>query len=95
MKNKKATLMEVAPQIEVIAGILNIFNKNPKDFLNLVTEKRLKLKNIDRNDILRLIEDRNTAKADKDYQRSDEIREELNKMGVIIQDTADGVEWRL
>ncbi len=95
MKNKKATLKEVAPQVKVIADILNIFNKDPKEFLNMITEKRLKLKNIDKNDILNLIEARKLAKQEKNYQKSDEIREQLNKMGVIIQDTANGVEWRL
>jgi cysteinyl-tRNA synthetase len=95
MKEKKATLIEVEPQIKVISDILNIFNKNPKDFLNIITEKRLKMKNINKEDILKLIEDRKVAKIEKNYQRSDEIRDELNKMGVTIQDTPDGVEWRL
>ena len=95
MKEKKATLMQVKPQIEIIAEILNIFNKKPKDFLNIITEKRLILKNIKKEDILNLIEDRKVAKIEKNYQRSDEIRDELNKMGVTIQDTPNGVEWRL
>ena len=95
LKDKKATLKEVKPQIETIASILNIFNKEPKEFLNIITEKRLKLKNINKEDILKLIEDRNNAKKEKNYQKADEIREELNKMGVIIQDTPNGVEWRL
>jgi cysteinyl-tRNA synthetase len=95
MKNKKATLKEVAPQIKTIAEILNIFNKEPKKFLNSITEKRLKIRNIDKNMILELIEERNLAKKEKNYQKSDEIRDKLNNMGVVIQDTPNGVEWRL
>jgi len=40
-----------------------------------------------------LLDERMQAKADKNYARADEIRDELAAMGVAIEDTADGPKW--
>ncbi len=95
MKNKKATLVEVLPQVKIIASILAIFEQKPQDYISNVTDKRLTLKGLSKEMILSKIEDRNMAKADKNYDLSDQIRDELLNMGVLIQDTANGTVWRL
>ena len=40
------------------------------------------------------IEERNKAKADKDYKRADEIRDELKEKGISILDTREGTKYR-
>ncbi len=40
-----------------------------------------------------LIRDRDTARADKNYTKSDELRAELEKNGIGIKDTSDGGIW--
>ncbi|QQE78548.1 cysteine--tRNA ligase [Alicyclobacillus sp. SO9] len=44
-------------------------------------------------DILKLIEDRNEARARRDFQRADEIRDELQNNGIILEDTPQGTRW--
>ena len=44
--------------------------------------------------IKNLIKERNDARASKNFQRADDIRSELNDMGIEIEDTADGTIWR-
>jgi cysteinyl-tRNA synthetase len=41
-----------------------------------------------------LLADRQKARARKDYQRSDEIREELKARGILVEDGRDGQTWR-
>ncbi|SIN90632.1 cysteinyl-tRNA synthetase [Carnobacterium alterfunditum] len=41
-----------------------------------------------------LIEERNAARAAKDFQRSDEIRDQLKEEGIILDDTPQGTRWR-
>ncbi|MCH7879448.1 MAG: cysteine--tRNA ligase [candidate division Zixibacteria bacterium] len=41
-----------------------------------------------------LIEKRNAAKKNKDFQTADSIREQLTAMGIVIEDTPQGVKWR-
>ena len=44
--------------------------------------------------IEQLIEDRNAARAAKNFQRSDEIRDQLKEEGIILDDTPQGTRWR-
>lgn len=41
-----------------------------------------------------LIQEREEARTKKNYNRSDEIREQLNEEGIILEDTPQGVRWR-
>ncbi len=41
-----------------------------------------------------LIEERHQARRDRDFPRSDEIRDELAAKGIILEDTKDGVRWK-
>ncbi|MFT4562180.1 MAG: cysteinyl-tRNA synthetase [Gammaproteobacteria bacterium] len=41
-----------------------------------------------------LIAARETARKEKNWQRSDEIRDELSAMGIVIQDGPNGTTWR-
>lgn len=45
------------------------------------------------DDHKRLIIERSRAREDKDYARSDEIRDELTKSGIAVRDTASGPVW--
>lgn len=44
--------------------------------------------------IKQLIEERNEARKNKDFARSDEIREQLKEQGIILEDTAQGTRFR-
>ncbi len=41
-----------------------------------------------------LIEKRKAAKKNRDFQTADSIRDQLTEMGIIIEDTPQGVKWR-
>jgi cysteinyl-tRNA synthetase len=45
-------------------------------------------------DIRRLMAERDAARASKDYARSDELRDELQTMGLEVMDTAEGTKVR-
>ncbi|KRN88456.1 cysteine--tRNA ligase [Ligilactobacillus ceti] len=46
------------------------------------------------DDIDALIKERDEARANRDFARSDEIRDELKAQGVILEDTPQGTRWR-
>lgn len=41
-----------------------------------------------------LIEERNAARAAKDFARADEIRDQLDAQGIVLEDGAGGTTWR-
>lgn len=46
------------------------------------------------DEVDQLIEERNQARKDKNFARSDEIRDQLKEQGIILEDTPQGVRWR-
>ncbi len=50
-------------------------------------------KSLDR-EVEELIEKRQAARKEKNFAEADRIRDELGKMGIILEDTPQGVKWR-
>ena len=61
------------------------------DVLGLIVEKEEELL---AEDIEALIAERQAARKAKNFQRADEIRNELLEKGIILEDTREGVKWR-
>jgi cysteinyl-tRNA synthetase len=45
-------------------------------------------------DVDALIAERNIARKQRNFKRSDEIRDELAAKGIVIEDSKDGVRWK-
>ena len=45
-------------------------------------------------DIEKLIEERQMARKEKNFARADEIRDTLLEMGIVLEDTREGVKWK-
>ena len=61
------------------------------DVLGLIVEKQEE--SVDA-DIDKLIEDRQAARKNKDFAKADQIRDDLLKQGIILEDTKEGVKWK-
>jgi cysteinyl-tRNA synthetase len=59
--------------------------------LGLETKKEEELLD---TDIEQLIEERQAARKNKDFARSDEIRNLLLEKGIVLEDTREGVRWK-
>ncbi|MEF9934811.1 MAG: cysteine--tRNA ligase [Clostridium sp.] len=64
--------------IRELGGILGILQK--------VSEEKFP------KEITSLVEERQLARKNKDFKRADEIRDELKELGVVVEDTAQGVK---
>ncbi|MCR5100800.1 MAG: cysteine--tRNA ligase [Butyrivibrio sp.] len=61
------------------------------DILGLIVERKEELGD---EEIEKLIEERQAARKNKDFARADEIRNQLLDMGIILEDTREGVKWK-
>ena len=50
---------------------------------------------IRREAIDRLVNERAAARSAKDFAKADEVRKQLQEMGIMVQDTAQGSEWEV
>ncbi len=74
---------------EDLASILEVFKKF--DSVLAVMEP---LDTLVDSEIEALIKERDQARASKDFKRSDEIRIELQKRGILLEDSASGTRWK-
>ncbi len=76
-----------------LAAIMGILNEDAAAFLKARKEKLLAGLEIDEERIIALIKDRYSCRAEKNWARGDEIRDELLAKGIELKDGPDGTTW--
>ncbi|MEE8350737.1 MAG: cysteine--tRNA ligase [Rhodospirillales bacterium] len=74
------------------ADLLGLLQQDPEDWFKW--QPAGAEGNLDDGAIDSLIAERNGARANKDFQRSDEIRDQLAAEGIILEDGAEGTTWK-
>ncbi|MCK4739684.1 MAG: cysteine--tRNA ligase [Deltaproteobacteria bacterium] len=70
-------------------AVLGLFQKEPEDYFKLLKGRV----SLSEEEIERLIQERNTAREEKNFKRADEVRDELKEKGIILEDTPEGTKW--
>ncbi|HBX99775.1 MAG: cysteine--tRNA ligase [Gammaproteobacteria bacterium] len=73
-----------------LGGILGFLQNEPSKFLRSAVSIE-----VDFQEIERMIAAREQARADKDWKRADEIRDQLATMKVVVEDGDEGSSWRI
>lgn len=76
----KVTLDNVIALFEELTGVLGLTIKVEAELLDA--------------EIDQLIQERNTARAERNFARADEIRDILKEQKIQLEDTAQGVRWK-
>jgi cysteinyl-tRNA synthetase len=87
------TLAQVYVDIQSISKILGIFLVNPGDYFKIKKDKGVADMAIDPAMVDDLIEQRMTARTEKNFARADEIRDQLQEMNIILEDGPQGTTW--
>ena len=76
---KKDTLVACAEIFDELTGVLGlVYNRKGNDLDSEIEE---------------LIEKRTQARKNRDFKTADEIRDKLKEMGIVLEDTPNGVKW--
>ena len=78
--NTKAFMKVIVDEIKMLS-----------DICGLIVEKKEELLD---SDIEALIQARQDARKARDFAKADEIRGQLLDMGIILEDTREGVKWK-
>tara|TARA_B100001093_G_scaffold204884_1_gene196979 strand:- start:2384 stop:3763 length:1380 start_codon:yes stop_codon:yes gene_type:complete len=70
-------------------ALLGILQDNAESFLQSGS------KSLDSEAIDQLVHARDIARAQKDWQQADALRQQLDDIGVVLEDTAEGTQWRM
>ncbi|MCI5569224.1 MAG: cysteine--tRNA ligase [Lachnospiraceae bacterium] len=79
-ESPKEAVDKAGALLDELCGILGIKTERKKEVLD--------------EDIEKLIEERQAARKAKNFARADAIRDELLNMGIILEDTREGVKWK-
>lgn len=78
----------LAARLRELAGVLGLLFQDPEDFLQSGSDQdEIAL-------IESLIQQRNQARANKDWAAADAARNQLTEMGIILEDGPQGTQWR-
>ncbi|MCR5545256.1 MAG: cysteine--tRNA ligase [Lachnospiraceae bacterium] len=78
--SSKTFVLELRKELVMLSDVLGIILEKEKEVLD--------------EDIEALIAERQAARKEKNFQRADEIRDELLNMGIVLEDTREGVKWK-
>jgi len=80
---------EAATQLKLLADILGLLQRDPREFLQGGDRKSLSEAQINEQIAARI-----AARQTKDYAEADRIRKELLNIGITLEDTPQGTTWR-
>ena len=89
------TIKRVVTNLKEVYSILGLFEQVPAEFIAELKNKYIKELDISENEIIELVNKRLDAKKNKDFETADNIRNELNDKGIILNDTKEGTTWDL
>ncbi len=89
----KPGLEESCRQIMEASQVLGILTEEPGDYLEKRNKQALAASGLTEEELDRLIEKRNMARKEKDWQLADHIRDELFEKGITLKDTPQGTVW--
>ena len=81
---------QLAAELVALAEPLGLLQQQPEVWLQGGTDSS----DSDDTKIDSLIAERTEARANKDWARSDALRDELTAMGISLEDTPNGTIWR-
>lgn len=84
----KEKASQLAARLRELANVLGLLQQDPEAFLQSGTNDAEVAK------IEALIKQRNEARATKNWAMADEARNQLAKMGVVLEDGINGTTWR-
>jgi len=87
-QNKIQDAAQLAMTLKQLGGIFNILQNDPEQFL------QRDIADADIEKINQLIAERTDARTQKNWTKSDEIRDQLSTMGIAIEDGSSGTTWR-
>jgi cysteinyl-tRNA synthetase len=73
-----------------VASMLGILQTSPAKYAERARAQRLRLRGIAAEDVEQKVAERIQARKDKDFARSDALRDELSRLGISLRDAPDG-----
>ncbi len=88
-------LLVCVAAFRLVGGLLGLLSSSPEKFKREIFDLKKSSLGLDVAKIEKLIKDRDLARKGQDWSRADQCRDELTQMGVVLEDTPQGTEWKI
>ena len=88
-------LLVCVAAFRLVGGLLGLLSSSPEKFKKEIFDLKKSSLGLDVAKIEKLIKDRDLARKGQDWGRADQCRDELTQMGVVLEDTPQGTEWKI
>jgi cysteinyl-tRNA synthetase len=92
--NDPGAVNDLSGILKMLGSILGILQMDPSNYLQGNVSGKEQLGDDFSAKVNALIEQRDTARANKDWPSADAARDGLNAMGVVLEDNPSGTTWR-
>lgn len=75
--------------------VLSLFQEPAQDFLIQLDDMLLDKMNLKRADIDQIVAERTQVRSEKNFAKSDELRDKLTQLGISVSDTVTGSYWEV
>jgi cysteinyl-tRNA synthetase len=104
LADDRVRVMAVLEKFDAVFAVIADYDAEPtraalawaeeQGLLDKVAPELLVRQGLTDEDVEALIAERNLARKQRNFRRSDEIRDELAAKGIVIEDAKDGVRWK-
>ena len=88
--NDKNESKSIANHLILAGGVMGLFQSKPDEYFKFISSKVL----ITDEEIEDLITERNLARNQKDFEKSDKIRDHLKAKGITLEDVGEKTSWK-
>jgi cysteinyl-tRNA synthetase len=78
-----------------MGSVFGLFQEDPGAYIDKMKKEGLRKLNLLEEEILKLIDERNVARKEKNWKKADEIRSDLFSKGIVLEDTPSGTIWKI
>lgn len=93
VSEKAFILNKIKTEVIKCYNIIGIFKEETSKLIEELKGKYINKLGLNVEEINNKVEQRTTAKSEKNYELADQIRTELDQKGIILNDSKDGTTW--
>ncbi len=91
----RATCLSFEAWMRDKGEMLALFQEDAGHYLHILDDMLLQKKNLERSAVDKLVEERASARRNKDFKKGDEVRAQLTALGIKVFDLGDTSKWEV
>ncbi|MEK6773950.1 MAG: cysteine--tRNA ligase [Bdellovibrionota bacterium] len=81
--------------VQKIGHPMSLFQEKPSEFLRKLDDLLLQKMNLQRDHVDGMVAERTQSRIEKNFKKSDELRDKLLALGISVSDSVDGTHWEV